>query len=200
MLIDIDQLIEKYNIKLSGVIHVGGHVGEEISLYKKYTNNIHVFEPQEECFASIDSSVNKHCIALGDKECVLDLYLANNKQSSSLLAPKEHLVQHPDVLFYAKKTVKVVPLDNYNITDCNFINIDVQGYELNVLKGSKNTLKYIDYIYTEVNISEIYENCALMSELDTFLNEFTRVEYALCGNHGWGDAFYIRTEVIKEYE
>ena len=192
MLIDIDHLVQKYNMTISGVIHVGGHVGEEIPIYKKYTDKIHVFEPQEECFNSIDSTVNKYCVALGDKEDTLDLFVANNKQSSSLLMPKEHLNQHPDVVFIGKRSVKVLPLDNFKINDCNFMNIDVQGYELNVLKGSKKTLKHIDYIYTEINITEIYQDCALMSDLDKYLKEFTRVESVMCGNHGWGDAFYVK--------
>lgn len=192
MLIDIDNLISKFNIKLTGVIHVGGHVGEEIPIYKKYTNNIHVFEPQEHCFAKIDPSVNKYCVALGEKEEILSLYIANNNQSSSLLKPKKHLTEHPDVLFTDLKSIKVMPLDSFNITDCNFINIDVQGYELSVLKGSINTLKHIEYVYTEINISEIYENCAMIEDLDNFLNNFTRVETQLCGSHGWGDAFYVR--------
>jgi FkbM family methyltransferase len=196
MLIDIDLLVTKYGLNISGVIHVGGHIGEEIPIYKKYTSIIHVFEPQEECFSSIDSSVNKYCVALGDKEETLQMFVANNKQSSSLLKPKEHLNQHPDVIFNSQRTVKVYPLDHFKITDCNFINIDVQGYELNVLKGAKKTLKHIDYIYTEINVSEIYENCALVSDLDAFLKDFTRVESTLCGNHGWGDGFYIRNSKL----
>ena len=43
MLIDFEELIKKYKINISGVIHVGGHVGEEIPIYKKsqkYCENI----------------------------------------------------------------------------------------------------------------------------------------------------------------
>jgi FkbM family methyltransferase len=192
MLIDIDSLVVKYNLKINGVIHVGGHIGEEIPIYKKYTNNIHVFEPQEHCFNQIDPTVNKHCVALGETDGELILYVANNNQSSSLLRPKEHLVQHPDVVFTHIKKVKVTTLDSFNITNSNFINLDVQGYELSVLKGASTTLHSVDYIYTEINVQETYEDCALIDDLDKYLDNYSRVETVLCGSHGWGDAFYVR--------
>jgi len=192
MLIDIDMLIKKYNAKIKGFIHVGGHIGEEISLYKKYTNNIHMFEPQEECFDKIDPTVKKYCVALGETEGQMNFYIANNKQSSSLLEPKDHLKKHPEVKFLGEKQVIVKKLDSYEISDCNFLNMDTQGFELEVLKGSKKTLEYIDYIYTEVNTSEIYKNCAFLEDLDSFLLDFTRVETKMYGDSGWGDAFYIR--------
>ena len=44
----------------------------------------------------------------------------------------------------------------------NFINIDVQGYELEVFKGSVEFLKTIDYIMTEVNRDELYKNCPMI--------------------------------------
>jgi hypothetical protein len=54
----------------------------------------------------------------------------------------------------------------------NFLTIDVQGYELEVLKGSRETLKNINYILTEVNRDELYENCARVEQLDEFLGRF----------------------------
>lgn len=192
MLIPIDELIEKYSMDIRGVIHIGGHIGEEIPIYKKYTNCIHVFEPQLECFDQIDCSVNKYCVALGDSRGELDLFMADNKQSSSLLMPKLHLSSHPDVGFNGRRTVKVLPLDDFEISGCNFLNIDVQGYELKVLKGGEKTLKNVDYIYTEINDVEVYEGCALVGDLDLHLKEFKRVETAWYESAGWGDALYIR--------
>ncbi len=51
----------------------------------------------------------------------------------------------------------------------NFLTIDVQGYELEVFKGSRETMKNIDYIITEVNRDELYKNCARVEQLDKFL-------------------------------
>lgn len=198
MLINIEDLIKKYDIKIKGIIHVGGHVGEEVPLYKKYTNNIHIFEPQEECFDKIDPTVKKYCVALGETEGIMDFYIANNKQSSSLLEPKEHLKNHPEVKFLAKKQVIVKKLDSYELFDCNFLNMDTQGFELEVLKGSTKTIDHIDYIYTEINTTETYKNCPLVEDLDCYLTKFIRVETEIYGNCGWGDAFYVNKNILKE--
>jgi hypothetical protein len=59
-------------------------------------------------------------------------------------------------------------------------------------------LSQIEYIYSEVNGSYVYEDCCLINELDDFLSQygFKRVETQWCGNDssGWGDAFYIKTK------
>ena len=39
----------------------------------------------------------------------------------------------------------------------NFLNMDVQGYELEVLKGGTTTLEKIEYVMTEVNRAEVYK-------------------------------------------
>ena len=102
---------------------------------------------------------------------------------------------HPDVSFEGTEDVEVDILDNYDIGNCNMINIDVQGYELEVFKGAKKTLKKIDYIYCEVNRDEVYEGNAMVGELDEFLGEygFERVETKWPESYyTWGDALYIK--------
>lgn len=194
MLIQIEKLIKKYDLKIDGVIHVGGHIGEEVDLYKKYTNNIHIFEPLTECYEKIPQGVEKYPFALGSREENREIHVANNKQSSSLFEPKHHLSKHPDVSFGEKRFISVKTLDSFEIKNCNFLNLDVQGFELEVLKGAEKTLDGVDSIYTEVNQIELYSNCVLLDTLDSWLKEkkFERVEIEMYGNCGWGDAFYIK--------
>jgi hypothetical protein len=77
--------------------------------------------------------------------------------------------------------------------DFNMINIDVQGYELEVFKGAVETLNTIDYIYTEVNFVEMYKNCCIVNKLDIFLREhgFKRV-LTNSDPKTWGDALYLK--------
>jgi len=64
---------------------------------------------------------------------------------------------------------------------------------LEVLKGGTKTLEHVDYVYCEVNRDEVYENNALVEELDEFLAGYgmKRVETDWAGEI-WGDALYIR--------
>jgi hypothetical protein len=59
------------------------------------------------------------------------------------------------------------------------------------------TLEKIDAVYTEVNNAEVYENNALIQEIDEFLSSYdlVRVETDWMGGT-WGDAFYIKQELI----
>ena len=66
---------------------------------------------------------------------------------------------------------------------------------MEVFEGGRETLNRIDYIYSEVNRDEMYENNVLINQLDEFLSSynFTRVEtYWPDDKLGWGDAFYIK--------
>ncbi len=202
MLINFDDLIQKYNMKINGVIHIGAHYGEEVDYYlKNNIENIVLFEPLPENFNMLISKVGNipniltYDAALGSIRGEMEMYVSSNeRQSSSLLAPKMHLTQHPNVSFPYKTMVNVETLDSYKFSGYNFINMDVQGYELEVLKGSKETLKSIDYVYCEVNRAEVYENNAMVEEIDDFLSTYNmqRVETSWIGQI-WGDAFYIRS-------
>jgi hypothetical protein len=75
--------------------------------------------------------------------------------------------------------------------------MDVQGYELEVLRGGSNTLQYIDYLYCEVNRNEVYEGNAYIQELDDYLSSYSmkRVETSWWDDGDWGDALYIKEKV-----
>jgi FkbM family methyltransferase len=121
----------------------------------------------------------------------------NGSQSSSLLVPKEHLNEYPFIKFDHKENVYVERLENldFDRTKYNILVMDLQGNELQALKGSGNLLDHIDCIYTEVNFREMYKECVLIDELDSYLTGFgfSRVETGEdYNNQGWSDAFYIK--------
>ena len=101
-----------------------------------------------------------------------------------------------------KEEIEIKVYDELNISGVNFICIDTQGYELEALKGCKNSLKKIDYIYTEVNRDYLYEENPLISDLDLFLKNFgfIRVEtkWAKDGLLPWGDAFYVKLKNLTK--
>lgn len=202
MLLNLDNLNLKYNLKIKGVLHIGAHVGQELTTYQRLgINNVMFFEPIQETFKKLEENVGDSAIlvktALGNMDGEIEMFTetVNQGQSNSILQPEHHLIQHPDILFNGKEKVKITKLDNF-IEDkekYNFINIDVQGYELEVFKGGSEYLKTIDYIMTEVNSAELYKGCAKIEELDLFLSSygFERVETTWIGGT-WGDAFYIK--------
>jgi len=57
-----------------------------------------------------------------------------------------------------------------NISLIHLIKLDVQGYELEVLKGCGDKINEIVAVYAEVNFVEVYENQPEFFEIDRFLH------------------------------
>lgn len=206
MLISFDDLIKKYNLKIKGVIHVGAHKCEEMEYYLKngigYDKVIWI-EAQEHLVAMMKSINNNlqiynNVVAEEDNKEV-EFIVTNNVQSSSFLELGEHAKYHPSIVEAYRLKMKTIKLDtfvkdkNINMENFNFLNMDIQGAEYLALKGFIDNLKFLDYIYLEVNDTYVYKNCGLLYEIDEFLknNGFHRVETFMTEAH-WGDAFYTR--------
>ena len=202
----LDVFSKKYSLNIKGIVHVGAFDGQELGNYvENGVKNIVMFEPLSQSYSKLEQNLQSltldetydveiHQVALGNMVGRVDINLSSNMMSSSILKPKLHLVEHPWCAFGGVENVSINKLDSYKYKKFNFLNIDVQGYELEVLKGAKKTLKYIDYIYSEVNKAEVYENNALIDDMDEFLSQynFIRVETDWCDGASWGDAFYIK--------
>ena len=202
MLLDFNALKQKHNMNIKGIIHIGGHHGQEFKTYvENNISNVMFFEPVPSTFKILKENIGDkailHNVALGNENKKIEMYIetANQGQSSSVLEPGIHTRQYPHITFDDKLEVDMVRLDDFieESTEYNFINIDVQGYELEVMKGAKNILKNVDYIMSEVNRDEVYINCSKVDELDSFLSDFgfSRVETTWDGLT-WGDALYVK--------
>lgn len=208
MFIKLPSLIDKYGLKIKGIIHGGAHKGQEVTDYISCgVNRIILIEPCEKAFSyledkfSDDKRIDLFNVALGASECkaIMNVEEANDGQSNSILVPKQHLDDFPNIQFVDIEYVFVKRLDDlhFDKKKYNFINFDLQGYELEALKGAEKTLKHIDYCYLEVNRSEMYKNNAMIGHIDNYLSDygFRRAETFWCqgGKRGsWGDAFYIK--------
>lgn len=208
MLIPLDKLIRKYNIPIKGIIHIGAHQAEEADVYEYngYKNVIWI-EGNEELMPFLRTKLSnfpsqKVYLALVDvEEKEITFNITNNAQSSSIYDLKEHLEQYSEVVIKKQVVCNTIRLDSFlkqnsiNKLDFNFLNLDIQGNELNAIKSLGADLKYFDYIYTEVQITELYKNSHNIYDIDTYLfnNGFKRVETDL-KYKSWGDAFYIRTK------
>lgn len=197
---DIFERFPHYNPK-RGVLHVGAHEFEEEPLYVRLG-----LKPEDIVWIEGNSDLiptgrqNVLCAVVGDKDDVeVSFRITNNMQSSSILPLKTHLVEHPWVHEIATRKLHMVTIDtllsrNGIMEDAfDFINLDIQGAELMALRGATRVLPHIRSIYTEINVKELYEGCAQLHEIDTFLGAhgFCRVAEVIT-EHGWGDAFYIR--------
>ena len=176
MLMDFNTMYNRYNMNVTGVIHIGGHFGQEYDTYKQYPSieNMIFFEPDPDSFKVLEETTKGDdkaiCInkGLGPFSCktILNREKNNQGQSNSILDPLIHLEQYPNITFTDQLEIQVHPLDKYEPNPTlNMINIDVQGFELQVFFGARATLHNVDYIYSEVNRDQVYKNCALVEDI-----------------------------------
>ena len=199
----LTHIFDKSKPKCKGIIHVGGHFGQEIPFYlDQITKNVVVYEPLETCFKQLFDKYGyivdcrKKAVGNINGDIVLNVETANYGQSSSVLKPKKHLEQYPEITFDNNEKCKIVKLDSdiQNPDEFEVLVVDVQGYELEVFKGSINLLDgCLKYIICEVNNEEMYENCAMVSDLDSYLKDFKfeRILTTWEGN-SWGNALYAK--------
>lgn len=209
MLLDFKNLYVKYMSNFKGVIHIGAHLGEEIEHYRSINcKNIIFIEPQIHIFNKLktlspknDENILFFNTALGNNEGIIEMYVesVNNGASSSILKPALVENYYPHIIFNEKQNVNLtkfktlIEKNNIIIDNFNLINIDVQGYELEVFKGCENYLNNIDYIITEFNTNFLYENCCLVEDLDNYLKRFNFIrKETLDTGYNWGDAFYCK--------
>lgn len=203
MLIGLDELIWKYDIKITGILHVGAHECEELSVYEKYIerNKILWVEAMEDKVAlckSLHPGLRIENAVVSNVEETVTFNVSNFSQSSSMLDLGLHSVFYPGIVYVNKLERTAVPLNTilpkHDDIPVNFINLDIQGAELKALMGMEDYLKNVDYIYTEVNCDSVYKNGALIWEIDAFLSkhQFVRMEVKWHGKERWGDAFYIK--------
>jgi FkbM family methyltransferase len=203
MLIPLHLLVQKYNIHIKGILHVGAHECEELTDYEHYISRDKILWI-EGLSDKVSLSRTKFPGLLIEEAIVSDcndivtFHRSNNGQSSSILELGLHKKFHPQVWYVDSFVVETKMLKdilpNYENIQFNFINLDIQGAELKALKGMEEYLHKVDYIYSEVNSDYVYEDCALIEDIDEYLKQFglTRVETKWCGDNRWGDALYIR--------
>ncbi len=192
--------------KISGIIHIGAHELEELSAYKnKNIQKIIWIEANPSKYNFIEKKIDSYKemslgkFAAGSKRDRLFLNVSNNGQSSSILKLGTHKTSYPNIFYTSKQLVDVIPFDSWANDNkiekrfYNFINIDIQGYELEALKGMKEQLIFADYLYLEVNFCQVYKNCSQIDDLDKYLNNF---DFKRVGTYkttkGWGDAIYVK--------
>jgi|GEM_PF-800025 FkbM family methyltransferase len=208
MLLDFESLLKVNHLSIKGIIHAGAHYGQEYDVYEKCgVEKVIFIEPCKDALDILkpkfsgNKKVSIFDCAVGSSDTIADMNVErrNKGMSNSLLKPKHHLSQYPEIIFNETEQVKVYKIDTlaFNREEYNLLYMDIQGYELEALKGAIETLKHIDAIYTEVNRHELYEGCAMIEQLDEYLVDFDRV-FIDWGGRTWGDAFYVRKKKSRD--
>ncbi len=168
--------------KFGTLIDVGANIGQFASAFNLFfpKTKIYSFEPVPVCFDKLKQNTSQlqnvliHNLALGSSEGTIKFYQNDHSHASSALPisqfQKENLPNTKDV---REIEVQVSTLDRLEF-DLSpefpvLLKLDVQGYEMEVLKGGRELLKKIDYILLETSFAPMYDNEPLFDDLHTYL-------------------------------
>jgi len=108
--------------------------------------------------------------AIGIERASVSMNVSKRDDSSSLLPISDAQTRiFPGTAHDRNEEVQVAPLSDFvdpqKILRPSLLKIDVQGYELNVLKGSHHHLREIDVVYVEASFIELYEGQPLAGDV-----------------------------------
>ena len=175
----VDQFDNSYRLilglnekKINYILDVGANNGqfvEQLRFYG-YKEDIISFEPLLSAHEKLKKNSKKDDrwrvfkpVALGNKNRKNSINISKNSVSSSILnISQTHIDNAPDSIFVEKQSIDERKLEDifFELDVENkkvFLKIDTQGYEYQILEGSKNILNKIEGILVEVSLIELYE-------------------------------------------
>jgi FkbM family methyltransferase len=164
------------------VIDVGANRGQfalDVEAVLPETN-VFSFEPMFEAaqvYRKLFSNNSLYSIttcALGSRAGTSTLHVSAADDSSSLLRiGAGQIALFPGTSERGTRVVDVEPLDAAIDPDCLvdpvLMKIDVQGYELEVLRGATRTLPGVRWVYVECSFEELYDDQPLAGEVTRWL-------------------------------
>jgi FkbM family methyltransferase len=174
-------------LRLNGfktVLDIGANRGQ-FALVARHCNpgaRIISFEPLQrpastfrKVFAK-DKKVAFHWAAIGIETGRQTIHVSARDDSSSLLPiSKEQCQLFPGTHEDHTETIEVRTLDEVisheDVISPALLKLDVQGYELEALKGCESLIDLFYYVYVECSFVELYENQALADEVIRYLDE-----------------------------
>jgi FkbM family methyltransferase len=167
------------------VFDVGANVGQfaECVLAFQPWAIVHAFEPVSDAYDALERKFTNHpgvhCrnFALGAQSCQQEINVSSYVQASSFLENGrllENRVYGIDFTRSKCERVRVKTLAGYahacGVKNIALLKLDVQGYELEVLKGAESVLDRIRHIYCEAQFQELYKNGPMFDEVFEFLS------------------------------
>jgi FkbM family methyltransferase len=170
----------RINIVDVGAMSLGGVAESYDPIIERGVAKVIGFEPVKEECDKLNKQNRKNCIYLpyviGDGSA-RTFYQCNRAMTSSLYEPYTELLdkfQNLANLMHVVSTseVRTHCLDDVaEISDTDLLKLDVQGAELDVLRGAPNTLKDAVVVQVEVEFIPLYKEQPLFSDVDQLMRE-----------------------------
>ncbi|MGH2956304.1 MAG: FkbM family methyltransferase [Solirubrobacterales bacterium] len=195
---------------------VGANVGQYATDVRKwgYEGQIVSLEPQAAAFHELEAAAQNdpqwtvRRMGLGDTAGQAEMNISPASPHSSLLSMgPRYLELAPELAYVGTETVRIETLDSVSAEFLKpstraALKLDVQGFEMNVLRGAPELLHRAVSIEAELLFSELYEGQAAAKELiDMFYDAGLRLAWLepmpgsfdeRTGTLDWADGMFVR--------
>ena len=169
---------QAHNQKFNTVLDIGAWCGTWSAEFAPYCKKIYAIEPDRthvECLLKNLSSFHNIELldyAVGDVETTVSLTDDDFTQARRI---------------YSIGNISMKTVDSFQFENVDLIKIDVEGFEMNVLRGAKDTLKNCNFLMIELNNNSKKYNSS-NAEIEKYLQElgFTTLI------DKWPDKVFIR--------
>jgi FkbM family methyltransferase len=203
---------ESYNFET--VVDIGANTGQFSLVMKKNfpKASIIAFEPLRQPFLTYskifegDTRIRIFNSAIAPKTGVAEINVSKSCDSSSLLEISDLQDEiFPGTSAIGSENITMGPLDSFvskeQIKGASLLKLDVQGFELEVLRGCNELLGLFDMVYCECSFFELYVGQALAPEIIEFmgvkgfvLQGFNNVQYDEKGSTIQADFIFRKAE------
>ena len=199
------------NLDCKILIDVGSHKGEFLKSFLDINKirKFYCFEPQIEVFKFLkkefknNKKVKLHNFALGESQGKKKIYISNLTSLSTMskFDDKSFWLKFKNLIVGDKRRSNSVSRIKQKKIDMifknislkkSFLKIDVEGYELNVLKGCEKKIKEISYVLVESHTFSQYHNKS------NLVNEFLKNNNFLIVKRFYYPTFHYKDVLYKK--
>lgn len=209
-------LLDHHRVDRRGIVHVGAHYGLELETYlacgfQRVTYveaNPQVWDRLEEHLAFWRGWFHVMCdhhgarapqldvlrAAAGESEGTARFHLTECPGQSSLMTPLD-----PAIWVVEEVEVATARLDDLvsDVRAYSMLVLDIQGFELQALRGAPRLLEQARMVVLEVNYKRRYQGCPVAHEVDDFMESRSYRAVARSESVPWavgGDVAYLHTD------
>lgn len=194
-------IFERLNVHIKGIIHVGMWDFVEYGCYTKLVgNNVIGIEANPQVYKGMAKPVAdkwgfkcfNEFLSDKDKE-VRDFYFAG--EGSSLYKGQPQWNKNVSIKVQTKTLATVIEENEIDMNGYDFLNIDAEGAEFDVLKGFEKYLDYINVIDLETSYDDRHRSGADHNTIVQWLSErgFELKEMSdSYQSQNWGDSVFAR--------
>lgn len=147
----LDYLRKKYIKDGWNILDIGGNIGKHTIYFalECKANSVYTFEPQDDIFKILEKNIGLN--SMGSICTAYHCGLGSENGNAKIFAYDKDNIGGTQLAMDSSGGIEVRRLDDFHFQNINFIKIDVEGFEFDVIKGAKELLtSQSPIIYCEI--------------------------------------------------